>query len=336
MLDAEIPKYLDFIQDEFELEEIIGEGSFSTVYKARCKRTNIRVAIKAITKTSAPNRVVDELEIIKKLEGKNNCIRLLRVMRERDQILAIFPLVSGTDFKDFLVRAGPRDCKNYMRSLLTALQWVHSLQIIHRDLKPSNFMYDMQTGEGWLIDFGLAQYDKKINNPTSTANKQPPALFFNSIVIPSKPPGYYERDSRPNMRAPRAGTRGFRAPEVLFRYDGQSSAIDIWSVGVIFLCILTCQYPFFLSVEDIDNLTEIFLIFGNIEMRKAARLYGRVWKSNLPSIKEGRIPFNVLISNLNPSLNLDQNALDLLEKMLDLNCNTRITAEQALEHPYFK
>lgn len=327
------PAYLDFCHHKYTIEDVIGEGTFSTVYRARCTETGAQVALKCITQTSAPNRVLEELTIIKTLNGENNCIRLLDVLRNADQIVAVFPLIPESDFKDFLTHCSFFDIRNYMHNLLKAVHHVHCHSIIHRDIKPSNFMYNIEAATGCLIDFGLAQHEKK-----KTAEKQrrePPILFFNSIVIPSKPPGFYEKDTRPQMKAPRAGTRGFRAPEVLFRYEFQTRAIDMWSVGVILLCIMTAQYPFFLSMEDIDNLVEMALIFGHAEMRRTAKLYGRVWKSNISTVGEERTPLSVLTKRLNPNCEFDEKLLDLLESLLDLNCHTRITAEEALSHPFF-
>ncbi len=330
----DIPDYLKFCTKTYKILEIVGEGTFSTVYKAIRMDDGYLVALKCITKTSAPSRILDELMIIKKLQGENNCIKLLDVLRNEDQIVAVFPFICATDFKWFLLSRTMLDIKKYMYNLLTAVAHVHDNYIIHRDLKPSNFMYNQETGIGYLIDFGLAQYENK--KECETKNKDTaPVLFFNSIVVPSKLPGYYDKDRRPQMKAPRAGTRGFRAPEVLFRYQNQTCSIDMWSVGVIFICLLTAQYPFFYSNDDIDNLVEIALIFGHFQMRKIAKVYGRLWKSNLPTIKEEKINFKDLIKSLNPGCEIDNIAIDLLESLLDLNCNTRITAEKALEHMFF-
>lgn len=324
---------LEFCKDKYEIFDVVGEGTFSSVYKAKCLKTNRLVAIKAITRTSAPDRILEELSILKQLKGENNCIMLLDVLRNKDQILAVFPLIRATDFKEFLKECSIIDIKKYMYNLILAVNHIHNNDIIHRDIKPSNFMYSIEDEIGFLIDFGLAQKDK--HTVKEESKPQAPVLFFNSIVTASKPPGYYERDSRPQMKAQRAGTRGFRAPEVLFKYSNQTKAIDMWSVGVIFLSILTSQYPFFLSTEDIDGLVEIAIIFGHSEMRKAAKHYGRVWKSNIDSIKEDRIPFEVLIKKLNPNTEIDKNAISLLSGLLDLIDTNRFTAQDALKHKFF-
>ena len=76
------------------------------------------------------------------------------------------------------------------------------------------------------------------------------------------------------MRLPaveRAGTRGFRGPEVLLRVAEQTVALDIWAAGVILLSILTQRYPFFTATEDVDALAELAIFFGPDVVDQAAR-----------------------------------------------------------------
>ena len=47
--------------------------------------------------------------------------------------------------------------RQYMCTLLRALADIHSRGIIHRDVKPANFLFDYESGEGVLCDFGLAE-----------------------------------------------------------------------------------------------------------------------------------------------------------------------------------
>lgn len=80
-------------------------------------------------------------------------------------------------------------------------------------------------------------------------------------------------DKRPIIRANRAGTRGFRAPEVLLKCPDQTMSLDIWSVGITMLCFLTRRFPFFQSNDDTEALAEIGAIFGKKKMEKCAAMH---------------------------------------------------------------
>ena len=73
------------------------------------------------------------------------------------------------------------------------------------------------------------------------------------------------------LLARREGTRGFRAPEVLMQSEQQSPAIDVWSAGVILLCLLTKRYPIFDASDDQYALQEICVLLGPQECGHAAR-----------------------------------------------------------------
>nr|XP_045597044.1 uncharacterized protein LOC123757456 isoform X1 [Procambarus clarkii]XP_045597045.1 uncharacterized protein LOC123757456 isoform X1 [Procambarus clarkii]XP_045597046.1 uncharacterized protein LOC123757456 isoform X1 [Procambarus clarkii] len=94
---------------------------------------------------------------------------------------------------------------------------------------------------------------------------------------------------RPNQMAPRAGTPGFRAPEVLLRHPDQGTAVDMWSVGVILLCLLSGRYPFFRAADDLSTLAEIITILGTSTVRKAAAKLGK-----LLTCSEDRKPLDLM------------------------------------------
>ena len=73
----------------------------------------------------------------------------------------------------------------------------------------------------------------------------------------------------------RAGTRGFRAPEVLLCVRDQSPAIDVWSVGAILITILSGRSPFFAASSDIDNLCEMGALFGMQQLQRMAIQLGK-------------------------------------------------------------
>ncbi|PLW06558.1 hypothetical protein PCASD_16109 [Puccinia coronata f. sp. avenae] len=115
--------------------------------------------------------------------------------------------------------------------------------------------------------------------------------------------GFKRDDPRPSAKANRAGTRGFRAPEVLFKCPDQTGAIDIWSVGVTLLCFLTRRFPFFNSNDDVDALMEIATIFGRSKLEGVAIHHNRTVISNIPEVNAPRFSsLHTLVRTLNPSL----------------------------------
>ncbi|XP_027694021.1 cell division cycle 7-related protein kinase isoform X3 [Vombatus ursinus] len=199
--------------------------------------------------------------------------------------------------------------------------------------------------------------------------------------------------SRRQQVAPRAGTPGFRAPEVLTKCPNQTTAIDMWSAGVIFLSLLSGRYPFYKASDDLTALAQIMTIRGSRETIQAAKTFGKsvlcskeVPAQNLrtlcerlrgtpslavekqedhahestlslrtdqklklpPHVEHPGNSFHKDGGNISEtSMNKHQASLkgwdqvpdeayDLLDKLLDLNPATRITASEALIHPFFK
>ncbi|XP_050484944.1 cell division cycle 7-related protein kinase-like isoform X3 [Bombus huntii] len=158
--------------------------------------------------------------------------------------------------------------------------------------------------------------------------------------------------SRPEQTAPRAGTPGFRAPEVLLKHPSQTPAIDIWASGVMMLCILSGTQPFFLSPDDCTALAEITTIFGSNKMQQCARKLGKkvIFSEDIPGVdivslcqklqKRNKGLLNNKDHNTCEKVSLDtqfpKEAYHLLLRLLDLDYKTRLTADQALNHPFFK
>ncbi|XP_022919751.1 cell division cycle 7-related protein kinase-like isoform X2 [Onthophagus taurus] len=173
--------------------------------------------------------------------------------------------------------------------------------------------------------------------------------------------------AKKNLRALRAGTPGFRPPEVLLKSLQQDTGIDIWATGIILLSILSGSCNFFASPDDVTALSEIITVFGFNAIKKVASQCGRhlICSEKCPPLDLRKIcrilkmrdklmnyleteemclkcnqleVFCICIGTTLCKKICDKypdQAYDLLYKLLDVNPNTRISAVEALNHPFF-
>ncbi|KAL2441491.1 Cell cycle serine/threonine-protein kinase hsk1 [Exophiala dermatitidis] len=379
------------ISQRYRLINRIGEGTFSTVYKAeqlpppdevdendepadddadpdappskrrktnaavskptRSRRKPQMVALKKIYVTSSPHRILNELELLHELRDSPYICPLLTAFRHLDQVVAVLPYFRHLDFRlyyrDFLVN----DMRHYFRSLFNGLWHVHKAGILHRDIKPTNFLYDHSRREGVLVDFGLAERQGTDWQPclcTEPKDKRR-EKFLNSFavqVLHTQPDlmstGYPKSDSRPSRRANRAGTRGFRAPEVLLKCTSQTTKIDIWSAGVILLTLLARRFPFFNSADDVDAMIEMASIFGRRKMQTVAAMHGQLFETNIETIGERGFTLDKIIiwascrEKEHDTLRAGEaQAVSFLQGLLELDCHKRLSAKEALQHEFF-
>lgn len=304
------------------------------------------VAIKKIYVTSSPHRILNELELLYDLRNCASVCPLITAFRATDQVIAILPYFRHADFREYYRNMSPADTAIYLRSLFTALSAVHAQGILHRDIKPTNFLYDPPTRRGVLVDFGLAEREGVDSKPCLCHDDPSTrkARLRNALHSSAAPhAGYPKNDTRPSRRANRAGTRGFRAPEVLFKCTEQTTKIDIWSVGVILLTIMSRRFPFFNSADDVEAMIEIATIFGQKRMRAAGQLHGCMFETNIPTIGAAGFSLERIIlwstcrSDNNETLSDDEKvALDFLTRCLELDPSRRISADEALDHEFLR
>lgn len=241
--------------------------------------------------------------------------------------------------------------RDYFKSLFSALHSVHRAGILHRDIKPTNFLYDHAKRRGVLVDFGLAEKQGTDWQPCLCQEHRDKRKdrFMNSFVVQAiqaqpdaQSTGYPKNDTRQSRRANRAGTRGFRAPEVLLKCTSQTTKIDIWSAGVILLTLLARRFPFFNSADDVDAMIEISSIFGKRRMKAVAAMHGSVFETNIETIGERGFTFEKLIiwascrEDKDAPLHAgEQQAVNFLEELLELDPGRRFSAKDALNHEFF-
>lgn len=298
--------------DNFQKIEKIGEGTYGVVYKAKIlSGENVEVinhkpssdsfvALKKIRldaeSEGVPSTAIREISLLKELNHPN-VVKLLDVIHHDRKLYLVFEYLDR-DLKKYMDNAGPDGIpldlvRSYMYQLLDGISYCHTHRVLHRDLKPQNLLIDSK-GNIKLADFGLAR-----------AFGMPVRTYTHEVV-----------------------TLWYRAPEILLGSRYYSVPVDIWSLGCIFVEMLT-RRALFPGDSEIDQLFRIFRTLGTPD--------DKIWPgvSKLPDYKTSfpKWPLKC-IDHLVP--NLDRAGQELLQRMLTYEPNRRISARMAMGHVYFR
>ena len=290
---------------KYEVTAKIGRGRYSEVFSGEEKYTNEKIVLK-ILKPISKNKIKREVVILKYLNECPNSVHLLDITKgEQTEIYClIYNNISGHELKLVNKNISPNDMKLYIYKILQCLSFCHSKKIMHRDIKSGNIVVNTLTKELNVIDWGLSEY-----------------------YIPN-----YKYNTR-------AGTRFYKAPELLLDFKKYDYAIDIWSTGCV-LASLLFQVDFFFKGSDLnDQLVKIVEVLGYEEFEK-------FWEKNknndikinnktLTRIKNMKKKEWKNFVNENNKYLINDDVLDLLNKMLTFDPSERIKAKDALNHPYF-
>ncbi|KAM3601298.1 uncharacterized protein V6R79_010410 [Siganus canaliculatus] len=292
--------------EEYQLYEELGKGAFSVVRRCVKVLSGQEYAAKIINtkKLSArDHQKLDREARICRLLKHPNIVRLHDSISEEAHHYLIFDLVTGGElFEDIVAREyySEADASHCIQQILEAVLHCHQMGVVHRDLKPENLLLASKSKGAAvkLADFGLA------------------------IEVEGDQQAWFGF----------AGTPGYLSPEVL-RKDPYGKAVDLWACGQTLSCsaascfmslppCLLVSYLRCLSVCPSGVILYILLVgYPPFWDEDQHRLYQQ--------IKAGAYDF--------PSPEWDTvtpEAKDLINKMLTINPSKRITAAEALKHPW--
>ncbi|CAL5348111.1 unnamed protein product [Camellia sinensis] len=293
----------------------IGKGAYGIVCSALNSETNEHVAIKKIAnafdnKIDA-KRTLREIKLLRHMDHenvrRNRCYNLMQVVAIRD----IIPPPQRESFNDVYIAYELMDtdlhqiirsnqalseehCQYFLYQILRGLKYIHSANVLHRDLKPSNLLLNANC-DLKICDFGLARVTSETD-------------FMTEYVV----------------------TRWYRAPELLLNSSDYTAAIDVWSVGCIFMELMDRKplFPGRDHAHQLRLLMEACQLIGTPSeaefgfLNENAKRYIR----QLPPFH--RQSLTEKFPHVHPA------AIDLVEKMLTFDPRQRITVEGALAHPY--
>lgn len=315
---------------EFRKLAVINKGTFGTVYKAEEVCTGKRAALKRLHSTWPSNNgyggfpyyMLRELLYLIRLNHPH--IIHGSAMAVKDLILGSKPpkfyiVMEYIEWDLFRLLETQKDreldsseslrftlaqVKSLLQQLLEAIAYMHSMNLLHRDLKCANLLLT-HSGSLKVADLGsIRDADRGCINMT------------NQVI-----------------------TLWYRPPELLCEVTTYSSAVDIWSIGCLFYEFLT-YHPLFGGDNEAETLQLIIKTKGAPDPEVWERIY-----ANLERVKDFDNEFG-LLSKLEQYPHprplaakvpmLTREGADLFSRMLEWDPAKRISAKEALRHPFFQ
>uniref|UniRef100_J3MI55 Casein kinase II subunit alpha n=4 Tax=Oryzinae TaxID=1648021 RepID=J3MI55_ORYBR len=289
-------------QDDYEVVRKVGRGKYSEVFEGINVNNNEKCIIK-ILKPVKKKKIKREIKILQNLCGGPNIVKLLDIVRDQHSKTPslIFEYVNNTDFKVLYPTLTDYDIRYYIYELLKALDYCHSQGIMHRDVKPHNVMIDHELRKLRLIDWGLAEF--------------------------------YHPGKEYNVRV---ASRYFKGPELLVDLQDYDYSLDMWSLGCMFAGMIFRKEPFFYGHDNHDQLVKIAKVLGTDSLNSYLNKYRIELDPQLEALvgRHSRKPWSKFINADNQHL-VSPEAIDFLDKLLRYDHQDRLTAREAMAHPYF-
>jgi serine/threonine protein kinase len=328
--DSGLKSDIELKKSPYKLLNLIGRGSSGKVYRAENIETGKIYAVKIFFNTDEKLKLVSvqkEIRILNHLSKSSlRIIKLVDIfytLDDREKLINMVFEYSPISFSQILFnskrnRLSSSTISNYLRQILKSLDHCHSKGIIHCDVKPAN----------------LVLLSSKKQLPETKETKETKEVDLLKLIDFGHSQFYWPDEKYTSAHL---GTTEYLAPEILFKSDTIHYSVDVWSVGCIFLQMLFPSHShLYFSLDNNSTrdgqIEKLNKRFGTRVLKKFCEKYGlRHFKLDFCG---GYRSWPSFLKQLSLSIN-DKNALDLLEKLLDLDPISRITCKEALNHLYF-
>lgn len=298
----EISKTKWEVLERYKELRAVGAGAYGTVCLAKDTVTGERVAIKKLLRPFQSlvhaKRAYRELRLLKHMSHEN-VISLLNVFSP-DESMEMFQTF-------YLVMPYiPLDLARVVK-----MQKLNHSMIVY-------LLYQILRGLQYIHSAGIVHRDLKPSNLGVSENYEVKILDFGLA-----------RQTEPEMTG-YVVTRWYRAPEVILNWMHYNQTVDIWSVGCILAEMITGRV-LFPGGDYFDELNKIIEVIGSPKpslINKMESKHAQDYLKMLP-VKQKKN-----FKELFPTMNALET--DLLEKMLDLDPERRLSAADCLAHPYLE
>lgn len=215
--------------------------------------------------------------------------------------------------------------------IMNALKYIHSAKVMHRDIKPQNILVNARC-QARLSDFGLARssihQEVDIFGPMPTEDLAVTAHLFrdrsHATLQKSKSMLNPSSMSLTNY----CSSRWYRAPEQLVRANNYSTPVDMWALGCV-IGEMVQRKPLFPGTCTMSQLTLIVHLTGrpiDSDLKGIGSPYIVPILEGIGKSKQGSL--SEILSSGSVEVH------DLVQLLVQFNPDKRLTADEALEHPF--
>ncbi|KAL4453228.1 hypothetical protein ABPG73_022083 [Tetrahymena malaccensis] len=309
--DHSLVEPIQLNQDDYLVGSKLGSGKFSDVYLGYNKNNNYEKILIKVLRPNKIEKVQREISILTKVNSIENVPKFYGVTVDKYyQVPSLFfEYIEGKTMKNIIQRFNEIDIRYYSYILLETLQQAHKIGIVHRDIKSANIIINHEKRVLKVIDWGLSDV------------YFPHTLNFCKI-----------------------GTVNYKAPELLLtdnHYINITPAVDIWASGLIIFQMMINTVPLIKGFNSYSSLLEIITIFGYKDVMRLSSWSGIPLSHKIYQQIQENENLTEYGSGLKQLIDQDDHqyadplGLDLIDKMLKILPNERISAQEALDHPYF-
>lgn len=295
---------------------MIGNGSFGVVFQARL--VHYRPDGTEVPSSDIPEGQ-DNVAIKKVLQDKRFKNRELQIMR-------VLSHPNVVDLRSFFYTSGEKKDEVYLNLVLEYVpETVYRATRHHTKVKQTMpmllvklYMYQIMRSLAYIHSLGICHRDIKPQNllldPRTGVLK---LCDFGSakVLVPGEPNVSY------------ICSRYYRAPELIFGATNYTTNIDIWSTGCV-MAELMQGLPLFPGESGIDQLVEIIKVLGTPSREQIRTMNPNYMEHKFPQIRPH--PFPKIFRPHTPA-----DAIDLITQLLQYTPQARLTAVEALCHPFF-